>query len=156
MESIANSIIDVENGQEEEDLNKVAYRIIRRRKAVGSLATPSVLTMIAVFLLTNTILLLEEKKITSDNGIILKSYQTSDCNHGKKRNSTWLIPPCSYVDRFPISKEIDVRMCTDEKDIYVDIRRYTGQNATVEGIQLDRTQWTSLKRAIKHIDSAFN
>ena len=61
MESIANSIIDVENGQEEEDLNKVAYRIIRRRKAVGSLATPSVLTMIAVFLLTNTILLLEEK-----------------------------------------------------------------------------------------------
>ena len=49
MESIANSIIDVENGQEEEDLNKVACRIIRRRKAVGSLATPSVLTMIAVF-----------------------------------------------------------------------------------------------------------
>ena len=48
------------------------------------------------------------------------------------------------------------RMCTDQKDIYVDIRRYTEQNATVEGIQLDRTQWTSLKRAIKHIDYAFN
>ena len=60
MESIANSIIDVENGQEEEDLNKVACRIIRR-KAVGALANPSVLTMIAVFLLTNSILLLEEK-----------------------------------------------------------------------------------------------
>ena len=80
----------------EKVLNKVACRIITRRKAVGALANPSVLTMIAVFLLTNSILLLG-KKITSDNGMILKSYQTSDCYHGKNRNFTLLIPLCSYV-----------------------------------------------------------
>ena len=46
-----------------------------------------------------------------------------------------------------LSKEIDVKMCTDERDIYVNIGRYPGQ---------DPTQWTSLKKAIKHADSAFN
>ena len=55
-----------------------------------------------------------------------------------------------------LSKEIDVKMSTDERDIYVNIGRYPGQNANVEGIQLDPTQWTSLKKVIKHADSAFN
>ena len=55
-----------------------------------------------------------------------------------------------------LNKEIDVKMCTDERDIYVNIGCHPGQNANVEGIQLDPTHWTSLKTAIKHADFAFN
>lgn len=55
-----------------------------------------------------------------------------------------------------LNKEIDVKMCTDERDIYVNIGCHPGQNANVEGIQLDPTQWTSLKKVIKPADSAFN
>ena len=55
-----------------------------------------------------------------------------------------------------LNKEIDVKMCTDERDIYVNIGCHPGQNANVEGIQLDPTHWTSLKKAIKHADFAYN
>lgn len=45
---------------------------------------------------------------------------------------------CQYVNKFPLSEDIFVRICVKENNEAIDIRRYRGHEATEEGIQLNQ------------------
>lgn len=105
-------------------------------------------TVVIILLCLNTILL-EEK----GDG---KHMQMSDCIHWKCENITFPLssPKCAYIDKYPLSDEVYVRICRSEGNITLDIRRFDDEKDSGSGIQLNRMQWQYLKRSINHIDSS--
>ena len=143
------SMIDVENMVRQEDALKNSARRMLRKDAIGPLALPSVLTVGMMLILTNTVLLFEEKTCIK-KGTIYSAHQTSNTSHWSVRNST--IYSTSYVDECSFHEEVNVKTFIRKKNLYVHIRLYGGP--TVEGIQLSEIQWTNLKKCMGQIDSS--
>lgn len=142
------SVINMEDVERHEVILKNAACKIRK-ETIGPIAVPSALTVVMMLLLTNTILLSEEK-----DGITFRPRPRSGYMHWRGNSSTLSIPLCSHVDKFPLSEEVYVKICIKEENIYVDIRRYSGQNATFEGIELNQIQWLHLKQSVDRINSS--
>jgi hypothetical protein len=145
-------MINVEDLSREDDLLKNSARRMLRKNSIGPIAMPSVLTVVVMLLLTNTVLLFKEKNSFVGKGQIQSAPQTSDSNW-KSRNSSMLFPLCSHVNEFLLSEDVYVKICVEERNIHVQIGRYNEQNATIEGIQLNQIQWINLKKSVAHIDS---
>ena len=143
------SMIDVENMARQEDALKNSARTMLRKNTIGPLALPSVLTVGMMLILTNTVLLFEEKTCIQ-KGTIYSAHQSSNASHWSGRNST--ISCTSFVDECSLNDEFKVKTCIRKKNLYIDIRRYGGP--TVEGIQISEIQWTNLKQCMGHIDSS--
>lgn len=61
------------------------------------------------------------------------------------------VKTCSFVDQYPLSNEIYVRICVNET-VQIDIRRFHNGKPGDEGITLTRTQWQYLKASVNHMD----
>lgn len=94
---------------------------------------------------------MKEKK---DEKIKAEALDARDCTQWKIENSKGLKLMCPYVNKFPLSEDIFVRICVKENNVSIDIRRYRGHEATEERIQLNLNQWLCLKSSVRHIDSS--
>lgn len=103
-------------------------------------------TIVIILLCVNTVLL-EEKRNT-------RELLTSDCIQWKCVNSTYIPPKCSYVDKYPLSDEVYLRICQSDGDVLIDIRLFKDEEGTSDGIQITKMQWQYLKNSIAHIDSS--
>lgn len=86
--------------------------------------------------------------------IKVEALYARDCTRWKSEKSTGLNLMGQYVNKFPLSEDIFVRICVKENNVAIDIRRYRGHEATEEGIQLNLNQWLYLKSSVRHIDSS--
>lgn len=132
----------------EEEL-KLSDRVMRRRP-VGQVIVYCTIVAMMTLLSVNTIIL-EGKK---EKEIKVEALYARDCTQWKSENSTGLKLMCQYVNKFPLSEDIFVRICVKENNVAIDIRRYRGHEATEEGIQLNLNQWLYLKSSVRHIDSS--
>lgn len=82
--------------------------------------------------------------------------------HQKKKDDTLIdcvlrptlktdLKTCSFVEQYPLSNEIYVRICVNET-VQIDIRRFHNGKPGDEGITLTRTQWQYLKASVNHMD----
>lgn len=83
-------------------------------------------------LLSVNTVILEQKK---EDKITPGTHGVRDYIQWTNENSTLL--RCPYVDKFPLSEDIFVRICVNEKqsNLTIDIRRLNGYEAAFEGIQ---------------------
>lgn len=103
-------------------------------------------TVVIILLCVNTILLEENQNV--------EQKRMSDCIQWKCWNSTASPPTCPFVDRYPLSDEIYVRICQLEGNVTLDIRLFRDEEWTADGIQLNKMQWQYLKNSVDHIDSS--
>lgn len=84
--------------------------------------------------------------------------------HQKKKDDTLIdcvlrptlkteLKTCSFVDQYPLSNEIYVRICVNET-VQIDIRRFHNGKPGDEGIILTRAQWQYLKASVNHMDDS--
>jgi hypothetical protein len=147
-----NSMINIEDVVRREDALKNTACRLTRKNSIGPVATPSVLTVVVMLLLTNTILLFDGKAFTKKGTIYSASQTSKVSNTWEERNSSISLPVCSSVKRFSLSKDVFLNICIKQKNIYAVILRNNEQNTTTEGIQLNRTQLVNLKKYMRHID----
>lgn len=60
---------------------------------------------------------------------------------------------CSYVDQYPLSKEVYAMICVNET-IQIDIRRFYSGKPVNEGTIFSKTQWQYLKASVDHMDES--
>lgn len=117
-------------------LRKLCGREISDRWSCHSMII-AIMTLLSV----NTVIL-EQKK---EDKITPGTHWVRDYIQWTNENSTLL--RCPYVDKFPLSEDIFVRICVNEKqsNLTIDIRRLNGYEAAFEGIQWNLNQWLYLK-----------
>lgn len=148
MESNAAKVSDLMILECEEEL-KLSNRAMRKR-TVGQVIIYCMIFAMMTLLSVNTVILEGKKEVK----LKADALYTPECTHMKSENATELKLVCSYVDKFPLSEDIFVRVCNKENNVSIDIRRYKDHDETEEGIQLNRNQWLYLKSTIRHIDSS--
>lgn len=105
-------------------------------------------TVVLVLVCINTVLL--EDKGSAVN-TPMSSYIQWKCE-----NFTYNQPPlrCDYIDKYPLTEEVYVRICQVDGNITIDIRQVEDERETKKGIRLNKMQWQYLKTSIDHIDSS--
>lgn len=105
-------------------------------------------TVVLVLVCINTVLL--EDKGSAVN-TPMSSYIQWKCE-----NFTYNQPPLrfDYIDKYPLTEEVYVRICQVDGNITIDIRQVEDERETKKGIRLNKMQWQYLKTSIDHIDSS--
>lgn len=98
-----------------------------------------------IHICVNTVQLEEKRNIAE--------LKMSDCVHWKCANSTYIPPKCSYVDKYPLSDEVYVRICQSNGNITIDIRLFQDEEGTSNRIKISKMQWQYLKNSVAYIDS---
>lgn len=132
----------------EEEL-KLSGRVMRRRP-VGQVIIYCTIVAMMTLLSDNTIIL-EGKK---EEKIKAEALDARACTQWKSGKNSTGLKLCPYVNKFPLSEDIFVRICVKENNVSIDSRRYRGHEATEEGIQLNLNQWLYLKPSVRNIDSS--
>ena len=77
-----------------------------------------------------------------------------ECNTLNGTNLTFNAPRCLYVDKYPLTYEVYLRVCQSHTTTTIDIRHFSEGKWTLNGIQISKMQWQYLKKSINHIDSS--
>lgn len=94
------------------------------------------------------------------NTILLEEMEREDklkvcgCNTLNGTNLTFNAPKCLYVDKYPLTNEVYLRVCQSHTTTTIDIRHFSEGKWTLNGIQISKMQWQYLKKSINHIDSS--
>lgn len=104
---------------------------------------PGIFAVALIISLCVVVSVLHQKKKKDDTLI--------DCVLRPTLNSA--LKTCSFVDQYPLSNEIYVRICVNET-VQIDIRRFHNGKPGDEGIILTRAQWQYLKASVNHMDDS--
>ena len=63
---------------------------------------------------------------------------------------------CVYVKQYPVRFNTYATVCNRDGHVFVDLRRFVNGSATLLGIQLELTQWNSLKQMMSLIDEGLS
>lgn len=122
---------------------------ISRQRNIKAVIIYSVIIAMMTLLSINTVIL-EEKR---EDRIIPNVLQTRTSNLEKSKKLTVQQTLCPYSNKLPLSEDIYVLICDKEEKTSIDIRKFNGPDATVEGIQLNINQWLYLRTVRRQLHS---
>lgn len=123
----------------EYEYSNKSKEMIKKALAIG---VPTLMGISLIISLSIVVSLVHEKQNSHPLDCILKPTFQND-----------IYKTCPYVDQYPLTNEVYVKICVNET-IQIDIRRFYDGNPSNEGITLSQMQWHYLKSSVDHMDES--
>ena len=63
---------------------------------------------------------------------------------------------CVYAKQFPLHDHVFATVCNQDGYVFVDVRKFVNQTATIIGVELSSYQWMVLKQMSARVDGAIS